>query len=586
MGRAIGGQFFKEYFVRKIWRSRAATPAPPVLQDWAASLSVSPRLAGLLWNRGLTTPEAMDFFLCPGLRHLMPPGDIPGLTQAAEAVAAALTSGKRLTIWGDYDVDGVTSTALLSDFFARRGFSVGHYIPARLDEGYGLSIPGLEKLAASGTDMVLTVDCGITAVAEARRARELGLSLVITDHHLPGPELPDAVALANPKLSDNEGRDLAGVGVAFFLAAALNRMLPGEPVDVRQFLDLAAMGTLADVVSLTGQNRIIVKNGLLLLADAARPGIFALKEASNYYPKAPLEATQVTFGLAPRINAAGRLNRAQEALDLLLAPDLDTARPLAKALDELNVQRRAEEDAISGEALAQAQAQSGNPAMVLHAPHWHQGVIGIVASRVVDAHYRPTLIITADNGKLKGSGRSIPEVDLHAALAACQEHLLGFGGHHQAAGLSLAPESLDALRADFLKAVAAQLGATSPSPTLRLDGELSFKDIHQELLKELTLLGPFGCGNPEPVFSSPPLDVKARRVFGANHVLLEVRDPDAAVTLRAKAWRMAEEIGADVTGRKLTLAFTPRLDTYNGLASIELRVKDWAAEEKKASKAK
>ena len=573
--------------MRKIWRSRAATPPPPVLNDWAASLCVSPRLAGLLWNRGLSTREAMDVFLCPGLRHLMPPQDIPGLTQAAQAVAAALASGKSLTVWGDYDVDGVTSTALLSDFFARRGFRVGHYIPARLDEGYGLSIQGIEKLAASGTDMVLTVDCGITAVAEARRARELGLSLVVTDHHLPGPELPDAVAVANPKLSDNEGRDLAGVGVAFFLAAALNRMLPGEPIDVRQFLDLAAMGTLADVVSLTGQNRIIVKNGLLLLADAARPGIFALKEASNYYPKAPLEATQVTFGLAPRINAAGRLNRAEEALSLLLAPDLETARPLAKALDELNVQRRAEEDSISGEALEQAktQAQAGNSAMVLHAPHWHQGVIGIVASRVVDAHYRPTLIITSDNGKLKGSGRSIPEVDLHAALTSCQEHLLGFGGHHQAAGLSLAPENLDALRAAFLQAVSAQLGTQSPSPTLRLDGELSFKDIHQELLKELSLLGPFGCGNPEPVFSSPPLDVKARRVFGANHVLLEVRDADAAVTLRAKAWRMAGEIGPDVTGRKLTLAFTPRLDTYNGLASIELRVKDWAAVERKGGKA-
>jgi len=563
--------------VRKTWRPRAVPPPPECLSDWANRLSVSPRLAGLLWNRGLTSVVDMDVFLCPGLRHLMPPSALPGLTRAAEAVAGVLAAGESLVVWGDYDVDGVTATALLLDFFARRGYTARHYIPARLEEGYGLNVQGLEILKASGADMVLTVDSGITAVREAERALELGLKLVITDHHLPGPELPRAMALANPKLgeTDGPGRDLAGVGVAFFLAAALNRMLPGESIDIRQFLDLAALGTLADVVSLTGQNRILVKNGLLLLAEASRPGIFALKEAAGYYPKAPLEATQVTFGLAPRINAAGRLNRADEALALLLTPDLETARPLARTLDDLNVKRRQEEDAISSEAQAQAQAQAGQPAMVLSAPHWHQGVIGIVASRVVDIHYRPTLIITADNGRLKGSGRSIPEVDLHAALESCQDLLLGFGGHHQAAGFSLAPENLNALTEAFRKAVALQLGDAAPTPTLRIDGELSFADIHQELLKELALIGPFGCGNPEPVFSSIPLDVKARRVFGANHVVLEVRDPDAQVTLRAKAWRMAGEIGPEVQGKKLTLAFTPKLDTYNGLCSVELRVKDW-----------
>jgi single-stranded-DNA-specific exonuclease len=241
----------------------------------------------------------------------------------------------------------------------------------------------------------------------------------------------------------------------------------------------------------------------------------------------------------------------------------------------LNSRRRQEEDAISAEAMEQAKAQAGQPALILSAPHWHQGVIGIVASRVVEAHYRPTLIITHDNGRLKGSGRSIPEVDLHAALSDCQDLLLGFGGHHQAAGLSLAPDNLDALTASFRRAVALQLGSSDPTPTLRIDGELSFSDIHQELLKELALIGPFGCGNPEPVFSSPPLEVKARRVFGANHVVLEVRDPHAQVTLRAKAWRMAGEIGPEVQGSRLTLAFTPRLDTYNGLCSVELRVRDW-----------
>jgi len=562
--------------MRKLWRPRRQDPRPPRLEDWAGRLNVSPRLAGLLWSRGLDTPEAMDVFLCPGLRHLMRPGEIPGLDQAARAVAQALEEDRRITVWGDYDVDGVTSTALLVDFFARRGFAVESHIPARLEDGYGLSRAGLERLAEGGTQLVITVDCGINAVDEARRARELGLGLVITDHHLPGPELPEALAVANPKLGEGPGFDLAGVGVAFFLAAALNRMLPGEPLDIRQFLDLAAMGTLADVVSLTGQNRILVKNGLLLLAEASRPGVFALKEAAGHYPKAPLEASQVTFGLAPRINAAGRLGHAGDALRLLLAPDLRQARPLAQALDTLNAKRRQEEEAISAEALEQARLQAGGAAMVLHAPGWHQGVIGIVASRVVEAHYRPALVITACDGKLKGSGRSIPEVDLYAALESCKDLLLGFGGHRQAAGLSLAPENLDALGEAFRRAVRAQLGEADPTPSLRLDGELSFADIHQELLKELDLLGPFGCGNPEPVFSSHPLDVRGRRTFGAGHVLLEVRDPGAGVTLRAKAWRMADKLGPEVQGKPLTLAFTPKLDTYNGLSSVELRVKDWS----------
>ncbi len=569
--------------MRTIWRQRGLEPAPDFLETWARGLSISPRLAGMLWNRGLRTQEDMDVFLSPGLRHLAPPESIPGLAEAARALAGALERGERLAVWGDYDVDGVTSTALMVEFLRLRGHGIIPYIPARLEEGYGLSMPGLERLAAQGVSTVLTVDCGISAVEEVRRARELGLSLVITDHHLPGESLPEALAVANPKLGDCPGRDLAGVGVAFFLACALNRMLPGQALDMRRFLDLVALGTLADVVSLTGQNRVLVKNGLLLIAEAGRPGIMALKDVAGYAPKARLEASQVSFGLAPRINAAGRLGRADEALSLLLARDLAEAGPYAATLDQLNTQRRQEENEISEQALdqAKAQAQAGEPALVLHAPHWHQGVIGIVASRVVEAHYRPTLILTGDGPKLKGSGRSIPEVDLHRALSDCQEHLLTFGGHHQAAGLSLAPENLEALTRDFRARVAAQLaqgGDAQPRPTLRLDGELPFGEIGQMLLKELDMMGPFGCGNAEPVFCSPPVSVRSRRVFGNNHVTLELRDPDAGVTLRAKAWRMAESLGAEVAGKTLRLAFTPRLDCYNGLASVELRVRDWDME--------
>ena len=563
--------------MNKLWQFRTQSSACPPLADTAQALGISPRLAGLLWQRGFTTLKDMDEFLSPGLRHLMRPAAIAGLTQAAEALALSLGRGESLVVWGDYDVDGITSTALILDFLRLRGIEAGYYLPARLEEGYGLNAAGLEKLAAQGVKTVLTVDCGISALAEAERARELGLNLIITDHHLPGPALPKAAAVANPKLCPGPGQDLAGVGVAFFLAGAVNRLLPGEPVDMRQLLDLVAMGTLADVVSLTGQNRILVKNGLLLMSEAKRPGVCALKDVSGYNPKSAMEAGQVVFGLAPRINAAGRLGLAEAALRLLLAQDMETARPLAEALDQMNVKRRQEEEAISAEAKVQAEEQAHLPGMVLFSPNWHQGVIGIVASRVVEAHYRPTLILTSEHDHIKGSGRSIPEFDLYLALCACQDLLISFGGHRQAAGLSLAPENLPALRERFAKAAADQLGLSRPLPSLCLEGELSFADIHQPFLKELELLGPYGCGNPEPVFASGPLSVRSRRAFGTNHVSLDVRDNQAGVTLRAKAWRMADKLGPQTSGQTLRLAFTPRLDTYNGLASIELSVRDFRA---------
>jgi single-stranded-DNA-specific exonuclease len=375
--------------------------------------------------------------------------------------------------------------------------------------------------------------------------------------------------------------DLAGVGVAFFLAAAAAAKLAeaGRPrVDVRPLLDMVALGTLADVVALRGQNRILAKNGLLLVAEAARPGIAALKEASGFAVGAALGAGQVTFGLAPRINAAGRMGEAETALQMLLAPDLDTARPLAARLDAMNRDRRREEERILEQALEQAaeQVAAGRLGLVLHQDDWHPGVIGIVASRVVEETYRPCLILCREGeDRLKGSGRSVREFDLHAGLTCCSDVLLGFGGHRQAAGLSLAPENLEALRERFHRTVEEALGPEPLTAGLRLDGDLPFTDIDFTLLKELELLQPFGPGNPEPVFASPPVRVGNRRVFGKNHVALELRDPDAGVTLKGKAWRQAEALGPEVVGRTMRLAFTPKIDRYNGVASIDLRIKDW-----------
>lgn len=563
----------------KQWIFPATAVPAPLAGRLAEALGVSPTLATLLYRRGLTTAEAMDAYLSPGLRRLMHPAEIPGLEEAARILADSLIAGKTVAVWGDYDVDGITATALLLDFFRERGFAPLWHLPERESDGYGLNIPGIEALARDGAQVLVTVDCGIGGVAEVARARELGLTVIVTDHHLPGPELPPATAVVDPKLGEGPGTDLAGVGVAFFLAAAVNRLLPGTPSDIRRLLDLVALGTLADVVPLRGPNRILAKNGLLLLAEARRPGIHALKEVSGHNPKATLGASQVTFGLAPRINAAGRMGRPDAALSLLLAPDLDTARPLAADLDAENTRRRAEEDTILTEALAQAATCPHQHGLTLFAPHWHQGVIGIVASRVAERHYRPTLILTADTarGVLKGSGRSIPECDLHGLLTEIHDVLHSFGGHKQAAGLSILPENLDALARRFETAAARVLGPQPPQPSLSLDDMLPFEAVTATFIREIGLLEPFGCGNPEPVFASPPVSVVSRRTFGDNHVIVTLRDVTAGLTLRAKGWGMAATVGNQAAGTAVRIAYSPKITYFSGVPEIELRLRDLAA---------
>ncbi len=559
------------------WRFRdnGGGREPDGLAAWAEELNISLLLARMLWRRGVVTREAMDVFLGPNLRHLPPLEGWPELIQAAEHLAGELQKGKTLAVWGDYDVDGITATAVVADFLRRRGYKVLTHLPHRMDEGYGLNREGLEELAAQGAECLLTVDCGVSDIEAVERARELGLSVVVTDHHALEGSLPNARAVVNPRLQDTPYSQAAGVGVAWLLMAALNRMLPGPADDIRRYLDLVALGTIADVVQLTPENRILVKNGLLLLGEAKRPGIFALKEVSRIPPASSLGSGQVGFSLAPRINAAGRMGSADTALELLLAPDLSTARPLAAKLETFNQKRRSEEEAILGEALQQAEEQKDAPGLVLYSPEWHSGVIGIVASRVVERYHRPVLLLSREGERLKGSGRSIPEFDLFQGLVDCGESLLGYGGHPQAAGLSLSEDRLEDLRVAFSAAVRSQLGERLPEPSLQLEARLGLEMVDMQLIKEIDLLQPFGPGNPQPLFCSNPLAVRKHKVFGGKHVSLEVRDESAGKTMLGKAWRQVENLGSEIAGKNVRLAFTPRLNTYNGLISIDLHIRDW-----------
>ena len=579
----------------KLWRFRnqsaASIPAPseaadrePCPPDWPERLGVPPVVAALLWQRGLSSLRDMDMFLSPGLRHLAPPHMWPGMREAADVLENGIREGKEVLIWGDYDVDGITGATLMLQVLSFHGVSARVHLPDRRTEGYGLNIPALEGLAAEMTPtnaLLLTVDCGISDVAAVARARELGFTVVISDHHLPPAELPDAQAVTNPRIGENPCPHLAGVGVAFFLMAALNarlEKLSGKKLDMRKVLDLVALGTLADMVSLTGQNRILVKNGLLAIAEARRPGLAALKAASGFSPVASLGAGQVVFNLAPRINAAGRLGSPVLAHDMLRTDSHDEAAGLARSLTLMNDERRSEEDRIFKEALQQAQADSDRLGFVLYGRDWHQGVIGIVASRIVEEFYRPVLILCADGDTLKGSGRSVSEFDLHAGLTRCADLLLGYGGHRQAAGLRLSPDQLEALRKRFDAVVREELGDKPLTPTLKIDADLPFSAASDfAVLKGLELLQPFGIGNPEPVFASGPLLVRKRRAFGHSreHVALEVTEIASGITLQAKAWRQASQIPEVLTGRRIRLAYTPGINAYNGIASVELRVRDW-----------
>ncbi len=562
------------------WTFAPTLTPPDGLETLAERLEISPDLAVLLYRRGMQDAETLAGFLNPRLAGLAPPAEWPGLEQAGRVAVEALAEGRTPCVWGDYDVDGITSTVLLKDFFRRRGIACRTYIPHRLHEGYGLNIPALENLAGEGVNFLITVDSGATDVEAVARAKELGMRVIVTDHHLPGPIAPPADAVINPRSAPCPCPALAGVGVAFFLAAAVNAELAkrdGIRLDMRDFLDLVALGTLADVVDLGGQNRILVKNGLLKIAEGARVGVAALKSACNHAPTAALGAGQVVFNLAPRLNAAGRLGSTELALELLLTDDRATAAQLAGELSRLNAERRAEEDLILAKALEQGreQAEAGRTGLVLYGEDWHPGIIGIVASRMVEALHRPTVVISRVGPYLKGSGRSVPGFDLHAAFAASEDLLLGFGGHRQAAGLSMEPDNLHSFRERFAELALQGIGAAPEEPECRIDGELSLlKASDFTFLKELELLQPFGNGNPEPIFASPPVLVKAVRRH-PGFCRIEVQAESGGPVLHAKAWRRPTEIPLSLKGTHVRLAYTPRIDRYNGAAQVELRLKDW-----------
>ncbi len=551
----------------------AAPPDPSVTTALAADLSIPEPLAALLVQRGFVVPELAKSFLRPHLDRLSDPSAWADMARAAALVAASVRAGTPILVHGDYDVDGQCAAALLTRVLRAAGGQAHAFVPHRLRDGYDFSAAGLAEARRVRAGLIITCDCGITAVDAVRAAREAGMEVIVTDHHLPGDALPPASAVLDPLRVDCGSADkaLCGAGVAFKLAQAVVAALGLSPNLPLHFLDYVALATVADVVPLVGENRILVRHGLKTLADSRWTGLRALVEAAGLAGK-PLRAGHVGFILAPRLNAVGRIGEPMDGLRLLLTDSPDEAASLARDLETLNARRQALDQHILDDAVAQADATLGpdDRALVLASEEWHPGVIGIVASRLVERYGRPTFLIAWEGELGRGSGRSIAGLDLHAVLHRLAPLLEKYGGHTMAAGLVIRRERYEAFRVAFLQATGELLGPDDLVAAQRVDLELPLGLVSEELEKLIRYLEPCGPGNPAPVFGvRGARAVNARRV-GSNHLrfLLD----DGSGVLPAIGFQWADVIPDAWLARPLDVAFRLERDEWQGRATLQARV--------------
>jgi single-stranded-DNA-specific exonuclease len=565
---------------------------PAVLERLAAALQVSPVVAQLLLNRNLREPEPARRFLTAPLVDLHEPALLPGVTEAAERLHAAVRHGRRICVYGDYDVDGVTGTAILVQGLRLLGAQVEFYVPNRLEEGYGLNCEALGQIARGGAALVVTVDCGIGSLVEAEEARRLGLELVITDHHEFKEQLPAAAALVHPRLPGGTYPfgGLSGSGVAFKVAWALCQTVSSsqrvEPRFREYLLDsmtLAALGTVADVVPLHDENRIFVRHGLTRLRKSPGVGLQALLESAGLDAKAGFSAADIGFSLAPRLNAAGRLGCARLAVELLTTPSRQRAVDLARYLEEQNKKRQQMERHILAHARQKLEEYDleRTPALVLESADWHPGLIGIVAGRLVDLYARPVLLIALPDQSSPGhgSGRSIPGFKLHEALQACGDGLLSHGGHAAAAGFKIAPDAVAGFRERFCAYAADHFSSGPPAARLVIDAEVPLSVLTPGLLEALAQLEPYGAHNPQPLFLAGGLQVAGEpRLIGAGDRHLTFRVRQHGRDMRVIAFGMADRAPELMSAAgKCCLVFTPKINEWQGYRKVELEVRDFQA---------
>jgi single-stranded-DNA-specific exonuclease len=546
------------------------------------SLEISHVTAQILINRGIENETEANLFLNCTLFDLPSPYLMKGMDKAVERIKKGLHDNEKIAIYGDYDVDGVTSTALLYNFLKGLNADVTYYNPDRIKEGYGINFDAIKKLAREKVSLIISGDCGITAVKEVEQAKELGVDFIVTDHHEPPEVLPKAVSVLNPKLKDCKypAKEIVGVGVIFNLVIALRRALRdegffknGEP-NLGDYLDLVALGTVADCAPLLDVNRILVKEGIKRMQNPKRQGLRALKEASSV--RGEVTSYDLGFKFGPRINASGRMSTAENAVKLFISTNLEDARDLAKGLNRENTNRQGTEAEIVKEAIDFLETDpdlNGSNSIVLASRNWHPGIIGIVAARIVERYEKPTILIAIDeDGIGKGSGRSVEGVNIYAALLECSELFLQFGGHELAAGLSIKEEDIDKFRTMFDKAL--ESNKEPYEQKINIDCSIELESVTGSLISELDLLAPFGIGNPEPVLLSKSVEVASQQLFKDKHLGIKVK---AGGKLYDAIWfNMKDPV---TLPERIDMVYTPEFNRWNGKKEIRLRILDAVGKE-------
>jgi single-stranded-DNA-specific exonuclease len=563
----------------KIWQVK---DDPPAASRLAREVGISSLFATLLIHRKVTSPDSAEHFLSPKLGALRDPFLFRDMDNAVELIASCVKDKRRITIYGDYDADGITATSLLVSFFSWLETPVSYYIPHRIEEGYSLNEAAIKKIAADRTELIITVDCGISSPSEIALAKGLGMEVIVTDHHQLPANFEPCCPTIDPCQPDCSFpfRELAGVGLAFYLAIAARAYLresgffnnSDEP-DLKALLDLVALGTVADIVPLIEENRILVKGGLSFLRESQRPGIRELLRVSGIKKSQEITASDISFRLAPRLNAMGRLGSARDAVRLLTTDNEAEAARIAERMDSLNTQRQAIENRILSQAREMINRTAGfekHRTIVLCDPSWHRGIVGIVASKILEEHNRPTVILGGDGEVAKGSGRSIDGFDLYKALCDLSDVLTHFGGHSGAAGVTLEAKRLEEFRVKFEKLARDRIDPKDMAPKIEVDARLDLESITPRLMRELEMLPPFGCQNPQPIFWAGPLEVLSSKVVGNDHLKLRLKQQ--GIVFDSIAFGRGDL--NSLQGESVDALFHVETNTWRGMESIQLVIVD------------
>lgn len=541
------------------------------VENLARKYSLSKLLAKILVNRNIIEDEEVNIFLNPTRKDFYNPFLMPDMEKAVDRIIKAIKTHEKIMIFGDYDVDGITSITVLKKFLLDRSAHVSQYIPNRLHEGYGLNKEAIKHIVDEQYTLMITVDCGISGIEEVEYANSLGIETIVTDHHEPGDILPNAIAVVDAKRKDNEYpfNQLAGVGVVFKLIQAISQKLNLEEKEYLKYLDIVCVGTISDIVPLVDENRVITKLGLKLVEVTKNIGLKTLIELSGYKK---IDSSTISFGIAPRINACGRMGHAEEALKLFLTGNPQEAREIALKLNEYNAKRQEIEKKIFDEAVEQIEKNNNDEVIVLGKENWHHGVIGIVSSKITDLYFKPSILICFEEKMGKGSGRSIPGFDLYEALRKCDTNINRFGGHSMAVGITVEKEKFENFKKDFIE-YAHNSNISDIIPIINIDEEVSLKDISVRDVAELKLLEPFGEANKTPLFLLKNLKIYSIRALSeGKHLKLSLKDDNYWIdAIGFNLGHLSEEYRI---GDKVDVVGTLEINQYNGRESIQINMKD------------